>query len=96
MAVKYKQYYQDMVKQHKELFEEFQKVHDNFVQDSEKYKDEFNEVGGKVMEVVRSYEARLTSQSIGTGYGKFSNNLSDKFWGEIKKFYPKIDFVGIK
>lgn len=96
MASKYKQFYRDMIKQNSELFDQFKIVHDNFVEDSEKHKKEFNEVGEKVMEIVRSFEQRLTSQMTGSGYGKFATNVSDKFRDEIKKDYPKIDFVGIK
>ncbi len=96
MASKYKQFYKDMVQQNSELFDQFKIVHDNFVEDSEKHKKEFNEVGEKVMEIVRSFEQRLTSQMTGSGYGKFSNNVTDKFRDEIKKEYPKIEFVGIK
>ena len=96
MASKYKQYYRDMIKQNSELFEKFKIVHDNFVEEPEKYKDQFNEVGEKVMEIVRSFEQRLTSQMTGSGYGKFSNNVTDKFRDEIRKDYKKFDFVGVK
>ncbi len=96
MAAKFKQFYKEMVSQNQELFDQFKIVHDNFVDDSEKHKKEFNEVGEKVMEIVRSFEQRLTSQMTGSGYGKFATNVSDKFRAEIKKDYPKIEFVGIK
>jgi gamma-glutamylcysteine synthetase len=96
MASKYKQFYRDMIKQNQELFDQFKIIHNKFVDDSEKHKKEFNEVGEKVMEIVRSFEQRLTSQMTGSGYGKFATNVSDKFRTEIKKDYPKIDFVGIK
>jgi gamma-glutamylcysteine synthetase len=96
MASKYKQYYQDMIKQNSQLFEQFKIVHDNFVDDPDKYKKEFNDVGEKVMEIVRSFEQRLTSQMTGSGFGKFATNVTDKFKAEIKKDYPKIDFVGVK
>ena len=93
---KFKQLYLDMIKQNQKIFDEFKIIHDNFIDEPEKHKTEFNNVGGKVIEIVRNFEQRLTSQMTGSGYGKFSTNVTDKFWSEIKKEYPKMEFVGVK
>ncbi len=92
---KYQQYFQDMLKQNKALFESFKEVHDNYANDPQKWKEEFNNQGRKVKDIIYRYENRLCSQSEGTGHGKFTTSLSDKFWGEVRATFPKIDAVGI-
>ena len=59
-------------------------------------KGEFNEKGAKVVEIIRDYERKLTSQQDKGQYSKFSSGLSDKFWDQIRGFLPHIDFVGVK
>lgn len=93
---KHQKYFQDMLETHKELFEEFRIAHEDYVRDSENNKLKFNEVGNKVLPIIRQYERMLTSEMSGSAYGKFSNNLSDKFWSTIRGAFPKIDFVGVK
>lgn len=84
-----------MIEQNRDLFLDFKEVHDQFVSD-EGYKDEFNEKGAKVVEIIREYEKKLTSQQDRGQYSKFSSGLSDKFWDQIRTFLPRIDFVGVK
>ena len=95
MAVpKFKQFFDLMVAQNKELFDDFKVTHDNFVLEPKKYQNEFNQKGREIQDIVRVYENRLCSQSEGSGYGKFSTNLADKFQYEVKKLFPKYDFIG--
>ena len=55
----------------------------------------FNSVGGRVTEVVRDWDQRLCS-AMGRGqYSQFTQNLSEKFWGEVRKQFPEIDKVGL-
>jgi hypothetical protein len=93
---KYKEYYNMMLKNNTELFEKFGEIHDQYVMQPDKWRDEFNEVGAKVVEQVRDWELKLCRASEGGQYGKYAANLSEKFWGEARKNYPKIDFVGTK
>ncbi len=95
MASKHQQYFQDMLENNKELFDIFKHLESLYEQDSKKYQKEFNEKGEEVLTIVRRYENMLCSHSEGGKYGKFSSNLSDKFWGMIRKYFPKIDFVGV-
>lgn len=92
---KYKKYFQEMVEAHPDLFAEFKTVHDNYVQDKATWKAEFNTQGEKVVEIIHEWEQRLCNKSEGGKYGKFSANLADKFWQEVRVEYPKIDFVGV-
>lgn len=95
MAAKYQQYFQDMMEYHKELFDEFRTIHDQYAQEPHKYQKQFNEVGEKVLEIIRRYENMLCSQSEGGKYGKFSSNLSEKFWQPIRATFSKIDHIGL-
>ena len=85
-----------MVEQHKDLFDSFQQVHDQYVMNPDANKGRFNDLGKEVVDVIREAERKLCAQ-MGKGmYGKFTQNLSEKFWAEVRKIYPKIDFVGVQ
>jgi hypothetical protein len=92
--VKYKQCIADMLEYNKELFDTFKKVHDNFAIDPKKWQQEFNETGEEALAVIRKYERILCGHSESGKYAKFSGNLADKYWEELRKMFPKIDFVG--
>lgn len=85
-----------MIDQNKELFNSFMAVHDKYASDQEKYQEEFNQLGGEVLEIVKTWEEKLCAKSEGGGYGKFSHNLADKFHDLLKKDFAYIDFVGCK
>ncbi len=95
MAAKYQQVFSDMLLQNKALFDSFQEVHDKFAQDPQSWKEQFNSIGRDVQDVIRRYENRLCGHSESSGYSKFTMNLSEKFHQEIKKLFPKIDYIGI-
>ena len=92
----YQKAFQTMVAQNKELFDQFQQIHDQYVLNPDANKARFNESGKEIVEVIREAERRLCAQ-MGKGmYSKFTQNLSEKFWAEVRKIYPKIDFVGVQ
>ncbi len=93
---KYQKIYQMMVDQNKDLFARFQQIHDEYAVNPEATAEKFNEIGGEMQDVIRHYENILCGKTEGGGMGKFSGNLSEKFWDEVRKDFPKIDFVGIK
>ena len=93
---KSQQYFQDMMDYNKELFDEFRKVHDAFALDEKKNKQEFNEIGERVLVVIRKYENLLCQHSEGGKYGRFSDKTADTFWKYIRSSFPKIDFIGMK
>lgn len=84
-----------MMQENRDLFLDFKEVHDKFVEDDSQ-KEEFNKKGAQVVEIIREYERKLTSQTDKGQYSKFSTGLSDKFWDQIRSFLPRIDFVGVK
>lgn len=85
-----------MLEENRDLFLNFKEIHDNFVEDPDTFKDQFNEKGKTVVEIIREHELKLTAQQNKGQYSKYSSNLSDKFWDQIRGFLPKIDFVGVK
>ena len=93
---KYQAIFIRMQDENKELFDNFTQVHDAFILNPDANKVRFNEVGHEVLDVIREYERILCGKTESGQYGKFSSNLSQKFWSEIRKVYRKIDFVGIQ
>ncbi len=84
-----------MLEYNQKLFDDFIIIHNNFEKNSINWQDKFNEEGTKVLRVIRRYENNLCSRSENTGFGKFSTNLSDKFWEEVRITLPLIDRVKI-
>ncbi len=84
-----------MIEENKELFDNFRQVHDAYTLAPETNKDRFNKIGSEILDIIRHYERILCGKTESGQYGKFSGGLSQKFWDEIRKVYPKIDFVGI-
>ena len=93
---KYEEYYQKMIDQNLDLFGDFQDLHDQYFLNPKQWQNEYNQQGEKVVEVIREWETKLCRESEGGQFGKFSANLAEKFWGLVRKDYPKIDFVGVK
>lgn len=93
---KYKQTFDEMVKKNRELFIKFKITHDMYATDPKTWRQQFNDEGKQVLDIIRDYENRLCGFSEQGQYSKFSANLSEKFWAEVRKNYPRIDFVGIK
>ena len=92
---KYKEYVKRMLEEETELFENFRKTHDAYLLNPKAMQEVLNSEGAKVMEVIRDYEDRLCRQSEKGGYASFTTNLAEKFNEEIKKYFPKIDHIGV-
>lgn len=92
----YKKMIDRMVSENKELFENFKDIHDNYTLKPSEWQKIFNEYGNEVVEIVRDYERKLCANMSTGKYGSYSANLSQKFWDEVRKVFPKIDFVGVK
>jgi hypothetical protein len=93
--VKYKEYFVKMVEQNQDLFDEFAGIHARYVAEPIRYQAIFNSLGSRVTEVIRDWDRRLCS-AMGRGkFSQYSQNLSEKFWGEVRKMFPAIDKVGV-
>lgn len=84
-----------MISQNEEIFKKFRIVHDAYAIKPDENREEFNSIGRDLQDIIRDWENRLCSQSEKSSYGKFSANLSDKFWDEIRKDFPLIDQIGL-
>jgi len=93
---KYIEYYDLMLANNKQLFSDFQHIHDQFVLNPKSNQDEFNKIGEEVMRVVHQWEDKLCNHSEGSGYGRYSANLAEKFKDQIRKNFPKFDEIGVK
>jgi hypothetical protein len=94
-ATKYQQYFQQMREQNQELFAEFAALHQRYEAEPIRYQAAFNALGRQVTEAVRDWDRRLCS-AMGRGqFSQYSQNLSEKFWGEVRSLFPLIDQVGV-
>lgn len=93
---KFREYFREMIDTHEEEFKEFADVHALYAQDKKKWQDEFNQKGEVVNEIIRTWESRLCGKSERGNNAVFSSRLAEKFRGEVKAFFPLIDFVGVK
>jgi len=93
---KYQTVFQRMLDENKELFDNFTQVHEAYILNPDANRARFNTLGREVMDVIRNYERILCGKTESGQYGKFSGNLSQKFWDEVRKVYRKIDFVGVQ
>ena len=85
-----------MLEQNKELFDNFKEIHDEYAMNPKEWQKLFNQYGSEILDVIRDYERKLLVKMGSGKYGQFSTNVSDKYWDEVRKIFPKIDFVGIK
>lgn len=92
--IKYKQVFSEMLEYNKDLFSSFRDIHSQYEIDPESMQGQFNSEGEKVLRVIRRYENILCGKSESGKYGKFSSTLSDKFWTEIRLYFPHIDSIG--
>lgn len=86
----------EMYDKYAEQFSQFQAVHDAFMRDRKANQAKFNKLGEKIMEPLRFYETQLCGKQERSGMGVYSSKLAEKYWVEIKKKFPMIDFVGVK
>lgn len=91
---KTQQYFQDMLQMHEDLFKSFKDIHDKYQLSPDEWKEKFNEEGRNANLVIQRYINKLCLKMESGKYGKFSSTLSDKFWEEVRKYFPKIDEIG--
>jgi len=96
MPAKFRQYFNEMFEQNRDLFLRFKLLNDDFGRDRKKYQYEFNEVGKQVTNIIREWEGRLCGYMEKGKYSNYSQNLADKFWLEIRNYFPYVDWVGVK
>lgn len=90
----YQKFFAQMLEENKELFDNFTAIHEAYGISPQVNQAKFNQIGSEVLDVIREYERKLCGNMNAGRYGAFSQNLSQKFWDEIRRVYKKIDFVG--
>ena len=95
MSTKYKDYFDRMIASNKESFNKFNLLYNEYIKNQDDLQEKFNEEGKKILEIIREWEGKLCSQTEKAGFGNYSTNLSEKFWTEIRKTYPLIDYIGV-
>lgn len=93
---KYQEYVKRMFEENKALFEQFKKLHDYYAANPRRYQLAYNIEGEKVVEVIHDYERRICAHSEKGQYSKYSSTLAEKFWEQVRTYFPKIDFVGVQ
>lgn len=83
-----------MLAEHESEFAEFIKIHDLYRTDKFRHQNEYNTKGKIAMDIILDYEKRLCSHMEKGNNAIFSTKLSEKYWEEVKKIFPLIDFVG--
>ena len=91
----YQTIYQQMIDENKKLFNRFFKIHEQYFMDPKANQNEFNTIGREIQEIIHMYERRLCGKTESGVYSKFSQGLSEKFWGLVRNDFPKIDFIGV-
>jgi hypothetical protein len=91
----YKTQFQKMYEENQELFDNFREIHDQYALEPAAWQKLFNEYGKEILDIIRENERKLCLNSEKGQFGKFSQNLANKFWNEVRKIFPKIDFVGV-
>jgi hypothetical protein len=93
--VKYKKYFQKMLKDNGKIFNSFKSLHDNYALNPKSHQKEFSTQGEKVLEIIREYENRLCTDTERGGYSKYSAQLAEKFQNEVRVHFPMVDHIGI-
>ncbi len=92
---KFREYFERMLETEKDKFDAFTKLHMQYSMDQDNLQEKFNEEGAKIVSIIREWDNKLCSSSEKSGYGSYTSNLSEKFWQEVRKSFPLIDYVGV-
>ena len=93
---KYCDYFRKMLKENEEAFAAFTEVHIKYQLDQQNNQEEFNKLGKPVRVIVEDYERKLCGHTEKGTYAQFSSKLAEKFYGEVKAFFPMYDFIGVQ
>ena len=96
MAIpKYRQFFNEMFETNKEKFLRFKILHEDYVRDNEQFKEQFDREGKEILDIISKWEQRLCGKMERGGKGVFSSSLSEKFRGEVRKYFSLIDHIGV-
>ena len=93
---KYKEYFNKMFELHREQFTQFMLVCQDYMSDREAHSEEFHRQGKEVKAIITEWEARLCGRMERGKNSVYSAKIAEKFWDEVRKYFPCIDEVGVK
>jgi hypothetical protein len=92
----YRTILRQLMQEHEAAFSAFAQAHDAYKKEGTKHQAVFNDLGAPVVEFLREGERRLCGKTERGTYSAYSSTLAEKYWKEVKAFFPLIDFVGAK
>lgn len=92
----YRTILRQLMQEHEHAFTAFARIHDLYQKEGSKHQDAFNSIGVPIVEHLREGERKLCGKTERGTYSAYSSTLAEKYWKEVKAFFPMIDFVGVK
>lgn len=98
MAAQFKKIFDQMIAENKETFIKFKLLNDSLQAGSSdsKLKSDFNALGQEILDIVKRYENTLCGKTESSSFGRYSANLSEKFWMELRRNFSNIDEIGVE
>lgn len=93
---KFREYFEKAFNENRQQFQLFMLTCQDYMGDRAKHSEEFNRQGKEVKRILDEVEARLCGRMERGKNAVYSANLSEKYWDEVRKYFPCIDEVGIK
>lgn len=93
---KYRDYFNQMFDQNREQFTQFMLTCQDYMQDRTAHAEQFNKQGQAVKAIMTEWEQKLCGRMERGKNAVYSANVAEKFWDEIRKYFPCIDEVGLK
>src|SRR4051812_29502625 len=93
---KYRDYFNQMFDLNRELFTQFMLTCNDYLQDRAAYSEVFNQQGKEVKAIMMEWDQKLCGRMERGKNSVYSANVSEKFWDEVRKYFPCIDEVGVK
>jgi hypothetical protein len=95
-TAKYKAYVDQMFALHREQFQKFMLLNQDYLANRDRFRDEFNKEGVPIKAICQEWEQKLCGRMERGKNGVYSGNLAEKYWDEVRKYFPCIDEVGVK
>ena len=95
-TAKYRDYFNQMFNQNREQFTQFMLLCQDYMADKATHSEEFNRQGKEVKAIVTEWETKLCGRMERGKNSVYSANIAEKFWDEVRKYFPCIDEVGVK
>lgn len=74
----------------------FMLICQEYMADRPAHSEEFNREGKQIKIILDEYEAKLCGRMERGKNAVYSANLSEKYWDEIRKYFPCVDEIGMK